>query len=158
MWLSCDSCDHTYTRTDSTRHNVDRHWLHGPGEYRKYLSVLNWLLLRLLHHFQYKDFTFDSCTFPADKMRNFVDKLHQNGQRYGTHNEICCQSCRLFVCLFVCLFVVVIVDPGISIDDDCQSYNDGKKWDVFIKVTAFIGKCVLLIETSNKLLVSLECV
>ena len=42
------------------------------------------------------------------------------------------------VVLFVCLFVVVIVDPGISRDDNCQSYNDGKKWDVFIKVTAFM--------------------
>ena len=47
--------------------------------------------------------------------------------------------------LFICLFVVVIVDPGISKDNDSQSYNDRKKWDVFIKVTAFMQQmCILL--------------
>ncbi|XP_019181781.1 PREDICTED: alpha-glucosidase-like [Ipomoea nil] len=59
----------------------------------------------------YRAFTFNPTNFPADRMKAFTDKLHQNAQRY-----------------------VLILDPGIGINNDSYpSFTRGMAADIFIK-------------------------
>jgi alpha-glucosidase (family GH31 glycosyl hydrolase) len=58
----------------------------------------------------HRDFSWDPVNFPENKVRQFVDSLHANGQQY-----------------------VVIVDPGIANIAGYAPYEEGLQKGIFIK-------------------------
>ena len=57
----------------------------------------------------YKLFTIDEEKFPLDKMKAFTSSLHENDQRY-----------------------VVIIDPGVKVEEGYKPYEEAKENDLFI--------------------------
>ncbi|CAG8839066.1 227_t:CDS:2, partial [Racocetra persica] len=57
-----------------------------------------------------KDFTWNPINYPRVEVAEFVNKLHENNQHY-----------------------VVIVDPGIKIENGYWAYEEGVKRGIFIK-------------------------
>jgi len=68
----------------------------------------------------YRDFTLDPVHFSVDDVQSFVSSLHANGQHY-----------------------IIIVDPGIKVEDGYPAYDEGMELNLFITepdgVTPLLG-------------------
>ena len=87
---------------------------------------------------QHKDFTLNPVNFSQSEMNSFVTNLHNSGKHYG----LFIKKKNLFI-----LFTVVIIDPGIKIDNGYTPYTDGVSLNIFIKV--HVINCVLILVFVN---------
>ncbi|KXS19057.1 glycoside hydrolase family 31 protein [Gonapodya prolifera JEL478] len=80
------------------------------SSFRDHQLPLDVLFLDIDYMSEYRDFTFDPIRFPLSDVRALLDEMHSRGQR-----------------------VVVILDPGIKVEQGYKSYEEGVKAGCFIR-------------------------
>jgi alpha-glucosidase len=79
--------------------------------------------------FKRRIFTMDPEYFPPTRMREIIDCLHKNDQRYGMfHMSVLVQRCDIMVS-------VLMTDPAVAYlpGEGYEAYDRGSELDVWVK-------------------------